>query len=92
MLQVPSRHSGKTRSSKYQRFGSLLKVSCYSIAVFYNVIAWRITGQDEYADVAAGFIDTWFLNNATAMNPNLEFVISRLFINAYLILRLHTAL
>lgn len=22
---------------------------------------------------AAGFIDTWFLNNATAMTPNLEY-------------------
>ncbi|KAG8887843.1 hypothetical protein FRB98_008866 [Tulasnella sp. 332] len=44
-----------------------------STAVFYNVLAWRITGEDAYAETAAGFIDTWFLNNATYMNPNLEY-------------------
>ncbi|KAG8872922.1 hypothetical protein FRB97_007262 [Tulasnella sp. 331] len=44
-----------------------------SSAVFYNVLAWRITGQDQYAESAAGFIDAWFLNNATSMNPNLDY-------------------
>ncbi|KAG8850446.1 hypothetical protein FRB96_009691 [Tulasnella sp. 330] len=44
-----------------------------SAAVFYNVLSWRITGQASYANSAAGFIDTWFLHNATAMNPNMEY-------------------
>ncbi|KAG9033457.1 hypothetical protein FS837_002457 [Tulasnella sp. UAMH 9824] len=42
-------------------------------AVFYNVLAWRITGDDTYAGKASHFIDTWFINNDTFMNPNLEY-------------------
>ncbi|KAG8997615.1 hypothetical protein FRB94_007576 [Tulasnella sp. JGI-2019a] len=44
-----------------------------SSAIFYDVLAWRITGEDQYVDTAVEFIDTWFLRNSTAMNPNLEY-------------------
>lgn len=44
-----------------------------SSAVFYNVLAYRITGDETYAGKASHFIDTWFVNNDTYMNPNLEY-------------------
>ncbi|KAG8908744.1 hypothetical protein FRB99_002982 [Tulasnella sp. 403] len=44
-----------------------------SDAVFYNVLAYKITGQDKYANDAVRFVDTWFINNATYMNPNLNY-------------------
>lgn len=43
-----------------------------SDAVFYNVLAYRVSGDDLYANDAARFIDTWFINNDTFMNPNLN--------------------
>ncbi|KAG8872918.1 hypothetical protein FRB97_007258 [Tulasnella sp. 331] len=42
-------------------------------AVFYNTLAYKITGNDSYANIATWFIDTWFVNNDTYMNPNLEY-------------------
>ncbi|KAI0033744.1 chondroitin AC/alginate lyase [Vararia minispora EC-137] len=42
-------------------------------AVLYNTIAWRITGKDSYASNAASYINTWFLEESTAMNPNLNY-------------------
>ena len=42
-------------------------------AVFYNVMAWRITGKDYYAANASSFINTWFLDSDTAMNPTLDY-------------------
>ena len=47
--------------------------SVFADAVFYNVMAWRITGQDYYAANASSFINTWFLDSDTAMNPNLNY-------------------
>lgn len=44
-----------------------------SSSVFYNVLAYRITGDDTYAGKASHLIDTWFVNNDTFMNPNLEY-------------------
>ncbi|KAG8908781.1 hypothetical protein FRB99_003019 [Tulasnella sp. 403] len=44
-----------------------------SDAVFYNVLAYKITGDGQYASSAAHYIDVWFLNNATYMTPNLEY-------------------
>lgn len=44
-----------------------------SNAVFYNVLAYRITGNDDYAAKASRFIDVWFVNNDTYMNPNLNY-------------------
>lgn len=42
-------------------------------AVFYNAFAWQITGEDRYADKAVSFIRTWFLDEETYMNPNLNY-------------------
>ena len=44
-----------------------------SDAVMYNILAYKITGIPKYAADAAWFIDTWFINPDTFMNPNLDF-------------------
>jgi len=42
-------------------------------AVFYNAIAFTLTGADTYADHATSHVRTWFISNATAMTPNLNY-------------------
>lgn len=42
-------------------------------AVFYNTLAWVLTGSSEYSANAARFINTWFINPDTAMTPNLQY-------------------
>lgn len=44
-----------------------------SDAVFYNAIAWVLNGSSTYASNVANFVDMWFVNNATIMNPNLDY-------------------
>lgn len=44
-----------------------------SDAVFYNAIAWVLNGSSVYSSNVARFIDTWFTNAATAMDPNLNY-------------------
>jgi Alginate lyase len=41
-----------------------------SDAIFYNTIAWRLTGFSNYSASVARFINTWFVDPATSMNPN----------------------
>ncbi|KAI0320973.1 chondroitin AC/alginate lyase [Amylostereum chailletii] len=47
--------------------------SAMSDAVFYNVLAWAVDGDDTYASNAASYIKTWFLDPDTKMNPNLNY-------------------
>ncbi|TFK69870.1 chondroitin AC/alginate lyase [Pluteus cervinus] len=42
-------------------------------AVFYNSISWALGKNSSYSKRAASFINTWFLDPATQMNPNLNF-------------------
>ena len=42
-------------------------------AVLYNSLAWHIAGSDTYATRVSQWIDTWFLNSTTKMNPNLNY-------------------
>ncbi|KAF8309087.1 chondroitin AC/alginate lyase [Clavulina sp. PMI_390] len=42
-------------------------------AIFYSAMAWAITGDGSYAANIDHWIDTWFVNNATAMTPNLNY-------------------
>lgn len=44
-----------------------------SDAVFYNALAWVLTGLSNYSTNAAYYVDTWFLNPDTAQTPNLEY-------------------
>lgn len=36
-------------------------------------LAWYFTGDEKYAKKAVEFIEVWFLNKKTRMNPNLEY-------------------
>jgi hypothetical protein len=42
-------------------------------AVYHLAAAWYFTGEARYAERAALVIRTWFLDPATAMNPNINF-------------------
>lgn len=44
-----------------------------SDAIFYNALSWAINGSDTFAINTARFIDVWFINNNTRMNPNLNY-------------------
>ncbi|CAE6464225.1 unnamed protein product [Rhizoctonia solani] len=44
-----------------------------SDSVFFNSMAWVITGDDTYASNAAKEINTWFIDPATSMTPNLNY-------------------
>ncbi|TCD62512.1 hypothetical protein EIP91_006786 [Steccherinum ochraceum] len=44
-----------------------------SDAVFYNALAWAINGSSKYSANVAQFVDAWFINPDTAMNPNLNY-------------------
>ncbi|KAF9452091.1 chondroitin AC/alginate lyase [Macrolepiota fuliginosa MF-IS2] len=44
-----------------------------SDAVFYNSMAWSLTQTPTFAESATQFIKTWFLDEATRMNPNLNY-------------------
>lgn len=44
-----------------------------SDAVFYNTLAWVLTGSSTYSANAAHYLDTWFINPDTAMTPNLQY-------------------
>lgn len=39
-------------------------------AIMYSAMAWAITGDGNFAANVAKWIDTWFVNNATAQTPN----------------------
>ena len=44
-----------------------------SDAVFYNALSFVISGNTTYAQQAVTQINTWFLDEDTAMNPNLNY-------------------
>ncbi|KAF9459037.1 chondroitin AC/alginate lyase [Collybia nuda] len=44
-----------------------------SDAIFYNALSWAINGSETFATNTARFIDVWFVNNDTRMNPNLNY-------------------
>jgi hypothetical protein len=44
-----------------------------SDAILYNAMASVITGLSNYSANVANFVDTWFINPATSMNPNLDY-------------------
>jgi hypothetical protein len=51
----------------------LSEFTSMSDAVMYNAMAWIITNSSKYSANAAKYLDVWFLNNDTMMNPNLNY-------------------
>jgi len=45
----------------------------FANAVLYNALAWKISGDSKYSANLARFVNVWFINPATKMNPNLNF-------------------
>lgn len=41
--------------------------------VLYSALAWKINGSSTFSATAASYINTWFLDPATSMNPNLNY-------------------
>jgi hypothetical protein len=44
-----------------------------SDAVFYNTLAWVITNTSSFSAAAAKYMDVWFINSDTMMDPNLNY-------------------
>jgi len=44
-----------------------------SDAILYNAISWVITGSSTYSTNVANFVNTWFIDPSSAMNPNLNY-------------------
>ena len=44
-----------------------------SVQVPALVAAWKVTGKRTYANKAAEHLRSWFIENATRMNPNLQY-------------------
>jgi len=44
-----------------------------SDAILYNAIAWVITGSTNYSANVANYVNTWFIDPNTSMNPNLDY-------------------
>jgi len=44
-----------------------------SDAIMYNALAWFINGNTSYVNNIVTWINVWFLNPDTAMNPNLNY-------------------
>jgi hypothetical protein len=42
-------------------------------AVFFNTLAGVFTGNATFTTQAVNFLNTFFVNNATAMNPNVQY-------------------
>ncbi|TFW16585.1 alginate lyase family protein [Duganella callida] len=45
----------------------------FSVQVPALVAAWKISGQQRYADHALEHLRAWFIDDATKMNPNLQY-------------------
>ena len=42
-------------------------------AVLYNSLSFVLTGDANYASRVVNYINTWFLQDSTKMNPNLNY-------------------
>lgn len=65
------RKDGKT-NPEYDNYDGVAK-SKMSQAVFTLSLAYFYTSHEPYAKKANEFINTWFIDPETKMNPNLEY-------------------
>jgi hypothetical protein len=66
------RRDGQINPERYKT-GDREKVRTLNTSVFTLSLAYYITGDETYATHAVRFLQTWFLNPDTRMNPNLNY-------------------
>jgi hypothetical protein len=67
------RKDGITNSDTQTEFVDRKNFGEVCSSIYYLSLAYYFSGNEAYAIKSIGLIDTWFLNEATKMNPNLEF-------------------
>jgi hypothetical protein len=64
------RRDGHINTANYEDFALLQDLSRYSEALSF---AYYVTGEEKYAEKTAQLLRTWFLDEATYMNPRNEY-------------------
>jgi hypothetical protein len=67
------RDGRRNPESDDQQFTDRGRVGLLGSAMETLGLAWRFTGQKRYAEHAAVFARTWFIDKATRMNPHLRY-------------------
>lgn len=67
------RNDGKTNPDTQTDAVDRQRLSRMARGVWSLSLAYYFTGDEKYAKKAISMIDTWFLDPATLMNPNLEY-------------------
>ena len=70
---VPYKRRDGERNPEYFSFGDHAALGQMIGNVHTLALAFFITRQESYAEKAAQFLQVWFLDDATRMNPNLNF-------------------
>lgn len=65
------RRDGRSNPDKFDKHRDVMIE--LSLAVPALVAAWRVTGEVRYARQAERFLHAWFVDPATAMNPDLRY-------------------
>lgn len=61
------------RNPEIERITDRENLERLSRAVFTLGLAYYLTGREEYATAAARLVEVWFLDDATRMNPHLDY-------------------
>lgn len=67
------RHDGKTNPDTQTDAVDRPRLSLMAKGVWNLSLAYYFTNNEKYAEKAISMIDAWFLNEATRMNPHLEY-------------------
>ena len=70
---VPYMRKDGERNPEVYKISDHKEVDRLVKTVQYCSLAFYITGDEKYAAKAAAFLQTWFIDTATKMNPNLQY-------------------